>query len=217
VPALSLRFVGLLLVIALPVAALYVRFMTEAPVSWPALRRGLLLQWGVTLALLGFATTSPGPLLGVFGGPGGDPVMDAMVAFILVGVFGIGATLGTRLFSGVPVDDLVRMLVGLSWHRKLALAVTAGVTEELVFRGFLITQLDALGVGTAVAGVVALVLAVLAHASRRSLGRLALGVPLQAAFVLAFVVTGNVLACIVAHVFYDAVVLLTTSPDDLPA
>lgn len=73
---------------------------------------------------------------------------------------------------------------------------------------------EVLGAGTVVAGVIALVLGVLTHAAHRSSGRLALGIPLQAAFVLAFVVTGNVLACVVAHVSYDALVLLTTSRDD---
>lgn len=213
---------GLLLVLVLPAAALYRRTQPRTTVSWPVLRRGLVLQWAVTLAVIGLLTVSPmdgtdssGDILGAFGGPGDDPVMDTMVAFILVGVFGIGATLGARIYSGVPVDSVTRTLVGLSIPRKLAVALTAGVAEELVLRGFLITQLEALGVGTVVAGVVALVLGVLTHAAHRSGDRLVLGIPLQAAFVLAFVVTGNVLACVVAHVSYDALVLLTTSPDDL--
>lgn len=220
--ALSMTFLGLLIALVLPAGALYIRFRTDAAVSWPVLRRGLVLQWAVTLAIVGLVAVSPmdgtgssGDILGAFGGPGDDPMMDTMVAFILVGVFGIGATLGARIYSGVPVDSVTRTLVGLSISRKLAVALTAGVTEELVLRGFLITQLEALGAGTVVAGVVALVLGVLTHAARRSGGRLVLGIPLQAAFVLAFVVTGNVLACVVAHVSYDALVLLTTSPGNL--
>lgn len=219
---LSMTFLGLLIALVLPAGALYIRYRSDAVVSWPVLRRGLVLQWAVTLAIIGLVALSPvastgpsGDVLGAFGGPGGDPVMDTMVAFILVGVFGVGATLGARIYSGVPVDSVTRTLVGLSIPRKLAVALTAGVVEELVLRGFLITQLEALGAGTVVAGFAALVLGVLTHAARRSSGRLVLGIPLQAAFVLAFVVTGNVLACVVAHVSYDALVLLTTSRDDL--
>lgn len=208
---------GLLLVLVLPLVALGLRAWSSQDASWRALRRGLLAQWGVTLALLGLVTATETDVLGAFGGPGGDPAMDVMVAIILVGVFGLGTTLGARIFTGVPVDDVTRSILGLSRPRKLALAVTAGSTEELVFRGFLITQLVALGTGTIAAALAALVLSVATHASRRSTGRLLLGVPLQAAFVLAFLVTGNVLACIVAHVIYDAVVLLTTGPQDLPA
>lgn len=213
-PALSTAL-GLLLVLVLPVAALYRRVQPESTVSWPVIRRGLVLQWTVTLAILGLVAATSVDVLAAFGGPGGDPVRDAMAAFILVGVFGLGATLGARLYSSIPVDSVTRTLVGLSVPRKLAVATTAGITEELVLRGFFITQLEALGVGTVVTGVVAVVLGVSTHAARRSTGRLVLGIPLQAAFVLAFVVTGNVAACIVAHVSYDALVLLTASRNDL--
>lgn len=211
-PAISTAH-GLLLVLVLPAVALYRRTQSTRTVSWPDLRRGLVLQWAVTLVISGLAVVTTGEVRGAFGGPGGDPLRDTVMAFILVGVFGLGATLGARVYSNVPVDSVSRTLVCLSVPRKLAIAITAGVTEELVFRGYLITQLEALGVGTVVAGVSALTLGVLTHAARRSSGRLVLGVPLQTAFVLAFVVTGNVVACVVAHASYDALVLLTASPD----
>ena len=212
-PAISTAL-GFLLVLVLPAAALYRRSQPDSTVDWPYLRRGLVLQWAVTLALLGLVTATSADVLAAFGGAGGDPVMDAMVAFILVGVFGIGATLGARLYRDVPVDAVARTLFGLSAPRKLAVAITAGVAEELVLRGFLVTQLKALGVDTVAAAVVAVVVGVLAHAARRSTARLVLGIPLQTAFVLAFVVTGNVVACVVAHAFYDALALLTTTRTD---
>lgn len=211
--------VGLLLVLVLPAAALFIRARGDRSTDWSALRQGLALQWVVTVALIALVLVTM-PLvdvLSVFGGHGGDPATDTMVAFILIGGVGVGSTLGARVFTGVPVDDVTRAIIGLSPGRKLLLGVTAGVTEELVLRGFLITQLVALGTSTVGAAAISVVLAVATHASRRSVGRLALGVPLQVAFVLAFLVTGNVLACIVAHVTYDALVLLTTHPSDLPA
>lgn len=207
-PALSTAL-GFLLVLVLPAVALYRRTQPDSTVDWPYLRRGLALQWAVTLALLGLVTATSDDVLAEFGGPGGDPVMDAMVAFILVGVFGIGATLGARLYRSVPVDAVARTLGGLSAPRKLVVAVTAAVAEELVLRGYLVTQLEALGVGTVVAAVAAVGVGVLSHAARRSTARLVLGIPLQTAFVLAFVVTGNVVACIVAHAFYDVLALFS--------
>lgn len=212
-PALSTAL-GLLLVLVLPVAALYRRTHPEAAVGWRELRRGLALQWTVTLLLLAFVATTSVDVLDAFGGTGGDLVLDAMAAFVLVGVFGLGASLGARLYRRVPMDSVTRTLMALSIPRKLTVAITAAVTEELLLRGFLITQLEALGVGTVVAAVAAVIAGVLAHAARRSTGRLVLTIPLQTAFVLAFVVTGNVLACIVAHLAYDAIVLLTGRQDD---
>lgn len=204
---------GLLLVLVLPVAALYRRTHPESAVGWPDLRRSLALQWTVTLLLLGFVTATAVDVVAAFGGAGGDLLQDAMSAFIVVGVFGLGASLGARLYQHVPMDSVTRTLLGLSVPRKLAVAVTAAVTEELALRGFLITQLADLGVGAVVAAVAAVVLGVLTHAARRSTGRLVLGVPLQTAFVLAFVVTGNVVACVVAHATYDALVLLSARQD----
>ncbi len=202
-PALSTAL-GFLLVLVLPAVALYRRSQLDSTVDWPYLRRGLALQWAVTLAGtrhrdVGRRSRSVDRAA----------VMDAMVAFILVGVFGIGATLGARLYRSVPVDAVARTLGGLSGPRKLVVAVTAAVAEELVLRGYLVTQLEALGVGTVVAAVAAVGVGVLSHAARRSTARLVLGIPLQTAFVLAFVVTGNVVACIVAHAFYDAIALLS--------
>lgn len=200
---------GLLLVLVLPMAALYRRTHAESAAGWPDLRRGLVLQWTVTLLLVGFVAATSVDVIDAFGGADGDLLLDAMSAFILIGVFGLGATLGARLYRRVLIDDVTRTLLGLSVPGKLAVAVTAAVTEELVLRGFFLTQLDALGVGTVVAAVAAVCLGVLTHAARRSTGRLVLAIPLQTAFVLAFVVTGNVVACIVAHACYDALVLLT--------
>lgn len=211
-PAISTAL-GLLLVLVLPVAALYRRTHPNSAVGWPDLRRGLVLQWTVTLLLLGFVAATSVDVLDAFGGADGDIVADAMSAFILVGVFGLGASLGARLYRHVPMDAVTRTLFGLSVPRKLAVAVTAAITEELVLRGFFITQLEALGAGTVVAAVAAVILGVLTHAARRSTGRLVIGIPLQIAFVLAFVVTGNVVACIVAHAIYDALVLLTANQD----
>lgn len=207
-PALSAA-VGFVLVLVLPAVALYRRSQPDSTVDWPYLRRGLAIQWTVTLALLGLVAATSNDVLAAFGGPGGDPLLDAMVAFILVGVFGIGATLGARLYRSVPVDAVARTRFGLSTPRKLAVVITAAVTEELVLRGFLVTQLESFGVGTVVAAVTAVGIGVLAHAARRSTARLVLGIPLQTAFVLAFVVTGNVVACIVVHAVYDALALLT--------
>lgn len=208
--SLHLAVLGLLLVLALPAYALVRRARKGSSVDWATIRTGVVVQWVLAIALVGLVAATHDDPLGAFGGPGGDLLMDAMVAFILVGIFGIGTVLGARIYTGgVPDDDLTRTLASLTVGRKLLVALSAGVVMELLLRGYLLTQLRALGVGTAVAGVAAIVLGVLANAAHRRPARLVLIIPLEAAFVLAFVLTGNVAACILAHTTYSALVLLT--------
>ena len=100
--------------------------------------------------------------------------------------------------------DLVEALLPRSRQEKrlaLGLAVTAGCCEEFLYRGFLISALDA-PVHLAVAGGVSVLLFALAHAPY---GRLGLVSSLGGGILLAaaFLATGRLLAPVLAHIAYD--------------
>ncbi len=116
-------------------------------------------------------------------------------------------------------ESFVPIFRGCSWDEILALALVAGVAEEILFRGWLQTWLEvqadpwsALLLSAILFGIV--------HALTRAYAVLAAGIGLYLGF--AYLATGNLLTPIVIHALYDAVALWlllrrpTTPSNDLP-
>jgi len=88
-------------------------------------------------------------------------------------------------------------------HRRFQwLSITAGVTEEIVFRGFLISVF-ALALPAWAAAIAATLIFVIAHAYQ-GLAGMARILPISAAFALVYVVGGSLWPVILLHILADA-------------
>ncbi|MDG1418119.1 MAG: CPBP family intramembrane metalloprotease [Maricaulis sp.] len=97
--------------------------------------------------------------------------------------------------------DLVKPETPRELRSFLLTSVTAGITEEVVFRGFLITTL-ALWMPIWFAGVAAASLFILAHAYQGLRGMLQL-IPISLIFTVMFIVSGSLWPCIALHILVD--------------
>lgn len=169
-------------------------YLTSAAVLWllGALALGAALASGIPGRQLGVAPLPPGPLL-AWSAAG-------TLAGLLIAV--AGRALGIR------ESPIVAHLLPRSTGEKLAfvaLSLSAGVGEELVFRGFLIPAL------TIATGSVALAVGLsattfgLLHAYQRAGGVIRAAL-LGLILTVPFLVSGSVLPSIIAHAAYDIVV-----------
>lgn len=127
----------------------------------------------------------------------------------VAGVVAVGA-LGLWLTSiptpPSPVADLVR---ALPLSDKLLLVVTAGVTEEIVYRGYLVERLQLLTGRLWVGLVTSGVAFTLAHVDDKGLLGALTGSLLGAlVFVTLYAATRNVWACAILHTLADSRLLL---------
>lgn len=137
--------------------------------------------------------------IGILGGLGGWMVAMAVI-FLVVGLVVLAG--GEGLLPQEP-PELVPLIVGLPLAVKVAIALTAGVVEELFFRGFLQPRVGiALSTG----------LFALAHLSYDQPFML-VGITVLS-LIFAFLVRWrrSVVAAIVAHATFDAVQLLVVVP-----
>lgn len=150
---------------------------------------------------LGLRAQSPAREL-LLGAVTGVAIWGAVLAAVLafaVALSGVG--LREALPAGVP--PMVSWIVGLPWWLRLAVSVSAGVVEEIFFRGFLQPRLGLLG---------ATVLFALAHLGYGEPFMLFGVTLLSLAYGLLARWRGNVLAPIAAHTVFDAVQLLVLIP-----
>jgi membrane protease YdiL (CAAX protease family) len=97
--------------------------------------------------------------------------------------------------------DLVKPETPRELRSFLLTSVTAGITEEVVFRGFLITTM-ALWMPIWFAGLAAAALFILAHAYQGIRGMLQL-IPISLVFTIMFIVSGSLWPCIALHILVD--------------
>ena len=131
------------------------------------------------------------------------PLRTAMLTIALT-IAGIAVLFAFR-FAGVREPDIVRQLMPVTGRERLlfvGVSVTAGVCEEIVFRGFLIHVLHTATGSVAIALVLSSGVFGVAHAYQQPLGALRaalLGLILAAPLVL----TGSLVPSIIAHALID--------------
>lgn len=197
---------------------------TLEDVSGPAifLLQGLLLLSLVTWFLLGYAGV-PGVRLGEtfarqFGLRTSEPAKEVAIGAlagvvgwvtmvtVMIGVVGLVWALGGEEHLPTTPPDLVPLVVGLPILLRIAIGLTAGVVEELFFRGFLQPR-----IGIALSTV----MFALAHLSYDAPFML-IGITVLS-LLFAFLVRWrkNVVSAIVAHATFDLIQLLIVVPQVL--
>lgn len=142
--------------------------------------------------------------------PGGDHLLEAVgfTAYVVAIVVVTGLILRRRAAAGKAVPGqsaLSALLPRTSPERRLAVGVafTAGICEEIVYRGFLIAfAVAVLGLSVVPAAIVAVAVFTLAHLYQGAAGMVGVGV-LGAVFAALYVSTGSLLLPIVVHVVVD--------------
>jgi len=203
--------VGLLL--ALGVTTLFA-FLKQGGKSAPIDQsRHLVVTWGTCLALLAlvlFWERLPLSSIGI--------VWGNYWAWLIGAIIG-GAILGTSVISiwmagragkpAIPEDSeqgLLRVMATPPWFRW-AVVLTAGITEEIMFRGYPIERLLDITGNLWLAAAIPLAVFVFAHLSAWSLGHL-VGV-----FFGGAVLTGlylwqrDLVACMIAHALIDSLII----------
>jgi membrane protease YdiL (CAAX protease family) len=142
-----------------------------------------------------------------FGAAAGLVAWAAVLAIVAAAALSIRAVGGDRVLGGPPPEMIVWM-AGLPAALRLAISVSAGIVEELFFRGFLQSRL---GIG----------LSTLLFAT----GHLGYGQPfmlvgltlLSLFYAYLFRRRGSIWAAVAAHAIFDAVQLLVVIPAALKA
>ncbi|GAA2711847.1 CPBP family intramembrane glutamic endopeptidase [Actinoplanes palleronii] len=179
---------------------------------------------GLSLTDIGLAGPGSGPTAGV---PDGG-TLGWLAAATLILSTGIGAVRARRSMRAgqihpqrVKIAALVPRTTGERWHAA-ALSITAGVTEEILFRGALI----ALGITVfhlpmPVAAALSLVLFAAMHAYQGRLGVLNSGF-VGLLFTILTLLSGSLVPAIAMHIAVDLFALLvvpaeaTPRPPDIP-
>ena len=172
-------------------------------------RKSLYLSSGVTLWVLAFLAIAASAWSGFSAGMLGlRPLrLDLIVTWT---VFGIGAAALLSALSkllGWRESELLMHLLPESRSEKtlfVLLSITAGITEEIVFRGFIISAVGfASGSALAAAVLSSLVFGAL-HAYQSSTGALRAAL-LGFALAVPYLLTGSIVPSVIAHALIDIV------------
>lgn len=199
--ALTAVLLGPLPALALMQAAAIAR-LSELPGRVTLYAGTMIGLWGLAIATAlaaGFARIDP-RLLGVV-----PLAWPQFLVWLVFGLAGVGAVVAAFKAFGVTETPMLHHLVPQSRREKLlyiGVCFTAGICEELIFRGFLISTLRAASHSTVMAVVLSAGAFGLAHAHQNAAGALratllalVLSVPL--------LVTGSLYPGIAAHVIVD--------------
>jgi uncharacterized protein len=128
-------------------------------------------------------------------------VVTAVVTLLLFAAIGV-----IRRAMGLPNADtaMFARVTALAPLHKLFLVVTAGVTEEILYRGYAIGMGQVMFGGVAVAASVSLLVFTLAHLNWHASHLISVAVAGGAVTVL-FVLSRDLGACILAHTLIDGV------------
>jgi len=201
----ALLFIGLLVSLAASplVLALFKRLRFE---SWALVPR--LALWVAAIVVVAIAAAGVGGWhahLGVFWPTWGGVGWAVLVVVVVFAAFGVSLQ-GQRKSGKQSQSQLVhyQALLNLSFWHRCFIVITAGVTEEVLYRAY------AVGVGQLLlgsvwaAGVISVAAFTLAHYKWGVAHMVSVLVP-AVAFTLLFVFTRNVWLCIIAHAIVDGV------------
>lgn len=180
--------------------------------SWTAAAVSLLvmLAGGLSLSEIGFHSPS-GDSLERYGG-----VLAGVLGGMLVGTV-VAVTAARCGRPARPIGDIDVLLPRTAGERRwyAAVAVTAGTTEEVVYRAFALVVLTAVLPDAAAVGAAAVVFG-LAHAYQGVAGMLVTGL-LAVGLGALYLATGSLLPGMVLHVLIDLrVLLLRPAADPVP-
>lgn len=183
------------------------------------LRIGTALLWVVTVAVVVFVLVIENRSLGSIGIQiGGSGLLDTVVLGFITGVLVVGAVLFVfqyANFLGAP-DEVTLLLLAQPPRWKLGIALTAGITEEILFRGYLIERTLELTGNPLVAGVLSVTAFSLAHLPGRRPRHvlppiLALGIGLAVTYLL----FRNVIPVALVHMTINGMHLFGNDAEDL--
>jgi membrane protease YdiL (CAAX protease family) len=194
------------------------RTLARLPVGDPdlrlqAYRSSISRQWVMVALALGVLVAAGAPLADLGLRPTARLLPELAPGLALLVVVGTGLAVGLRFWPqarGRVLRPVAALLPRTPAERRMfvGVALTAGVAEEIVFRGFLLVYLtDVLTVPLGVAMVVSAALFGLAHSYQGAVGVLLTGL---AGYWLAgmYVLTGSLVLPVVVHALVDLRLLL---------
>ncbi|TDC65299.1 CPBP family intramembrane metalloprotease [Actinomadura sp. GC306] len=214
---LTVPLIGYVLVEGLVGKRTYDRMLQDRDRDPAALARMLrvwiALSWAATAVAVAVLAVSPGTAAADLGlRPPDDP--SATISLLVAAGLGLlfaGLFLGWNARRGKPLQGAItemhpRTPTERAW--MLGMAVTAGICEEVVYRGFLIAVgVGVLGLDVKVAAGLALALFVLGHAYQGWRGMF----PVAAAgfgLTYLYLSTGSLLAAVAVHIAIDVLALV---------
>ncbi|MFN7571908.1 MAG: CPBP family intramembrane glutamic endopeptidase [Betaproteobacteria bacterium] len=203
----ALAWLGLVIaLLGVPLLSLLGRRFGLDPLGWSS----RLALWALAAAVLAIALALPGGTdhLGL-GAPTASTWVLALTATLALGaVFPLVGAVQSRL-GFQPTEKLAqfKQLAALPFGYRVFIVLTAGVTEEVLYRGYAIGIGAQLFGSVGVAAVLSLLVFTVAHL-RWGLGHLISVLIAGGALTLLFVLTGDLWACMLAHALVDAMGVL---------
>jgi membrane protease YdiL (CAAX protease family) len=202
---------GVLLSLGLP--TLFAFLQREGKRQAMNIRRHLLTMWGCCLAVLAWVLLREQRPLASIG-----IVWDNYLAWLIGAALGVTVLASSVLSviqaskggkAALPEDSeagLTRLMATPVWSRW-AVVVTAGVTEEILFRGYPIERLAELTGSLWLAALIPLAVFTLAHLSGWSLGHL-VGVLFGGGLLTGlYLWQRDLIACMIAHALIDSLII----------
>lgn len=169
----------------------------------------LTATWGCCLALLCLVLLWEGRPLSSIGISGGNYLAWAIGAIMGVTLL-VTSICSLLLGKGkIPEGSLegVQRLGSLPWGFRVAIVLTAGITEEIAFRGYPIERLNEITGNLWLAAALPLAIFTLAHLSGWSLGHL-VGVFFGGALLtILYLWQRDLIACMIAHALIDSLII----------
>lgn len=170
-------------------------------------------MWGLALAVLAivvFWEQRSLASIGIVWGNFGAWAAGAMIGLTMISFTILSLHLNLqRGGSGVPESSAqgIKRLTDLPLWARYALVITAGVTEEILFRGYPIERLQEITGSVWLAVLIPLVIFVLAHLGDWSLGHL-VGVLFGGVLLTGlYLVTRDLIACMITHALIDTTII----------
>lgn len=176
------------------------------------------LEWVVAAALIAYVAIVEGRPLGSIGlRIRSDEIVSGVVLGLLVVLVAAAVTTSVLERAGEPIiDEVSVLLLAQPLHWKVILALTAGFTEEIIFRGYLVERTLELTGSALAAGALSVGAFTLAHAPRRQpLRSLAPIAGIGVGFVVAYLLVRNAVVLGIVHAAVDATIWATTDPEEV--
>lgn len=190
------------------------------PYTPERVRAGVVLWWAVAAATIGYVAVVEGRSLASVGVDTDVLAVlgHAVVGFAIAGGVGVVAALAVARLRSLRVDEFTVLAVAQPVRWKVAMVLTAGFAEELLFRGFLVERAIELTGNVALAGVLSVAAFALVHVRP---GRDRWTLPVVAALgiglVVVYVAFRDLLAVAVVHAAWNALLIFTTDLEEATA